>query len=54
MKILVDRLKKILPKLFYEEQGAFVSGRSVSDNIILVQEILHSMHSSSRGRKLMV
>lgn len=52
-KILIGKLKKLLPKLISEEYGAFVSSRSILDNILQVQEILHSMLSSEGGGKLM-
>lgn len=51
--ILVSKLKKFLPKLIIAEQGAFVFGRSISDNNLLVQETLYSMAYSSKGGLLM-
>jgi len=41
-KIMANRLKKILPKLIPENQGGFVRGREILDNIILVQEAIHT------------
>ena len=35
-KIMANRLKKLLPKLILENQGGFVRGRQILDNIILV------------------
>ena len=35
-KIIANRIKKILPKLIPENQGGFVRGRQIIDNIILV------------------
>jgi hypothetical protein len=41
-KIIANRIKKILPVIIPENQGGFVKGRHIVDNIILVQEALHS------------
>jgi hypothetical protein len=41
-KIIANRLKKILPSIIPENQGRFIKGRQLVDNIILVQEVLHS------------
>ena len=51
-KIMANRLKHILPYLILENQGGFVNGRKIQDNIILVQEAIHS--SQKNGDKGMV
>ena len=51
-KIMASRLKYILPYLILKNQGVFVKGRKIWDNIILVQEPIHS--SQKNGDKGMV
>ena len=41
-KIMANRLKKILPKVIPENQGGFIKGRKIQDNILLVQEAIHT------------
>lgn len=47
VKIMVNRLKPLLPKLIAQEQGAFVEGRSILENVLLAQELLHSIERAS-------
>lgn len=42
-KILANRLKLILPRLIGKEQCGFVLGRCPFDNIITIQEVVHSI-----------
>ena len=41
-KVLSLRLKTIIPSLIYPNQGGFIASRHISDNILLVQEVIHS------------
>ena len=41
-KLLANRIKPLLDKLISPSQGGFIKGRHILDNIILVQEAMHS------------
>jgi hypothetical protein len=41
-KIIENRLKNILSKVIYENQGGFMQRIQIVDNIIMVQEYIHS------------
>eukprot|EP00253_Pinus_taeda_P015345 PITA_15345 len=51
-KILANRIKKLLPSLISENQGGFVPKRHITDNVILIQEAIHS--SINRKEKGMI
>lgn len=43
-KLLVSRLKHIMPTLISQNQSAFIKGRSIGDNIMLAQAICKDYH----------
>lgn len=47
-KILVWRLKEVLPHTVAENQTAFISGRHISDNALLAHESFHSLRVNKR------
>lgn len=49
-KVLVNRMRPIMSKLVGPFQNSFLPGRSTMDNVILNQEIMHSMRHK-KGRK---
>ena len=49
---MARKLKNILPYIIPENQGGFIKGRRIWDNIILVQEAIYS--SLKNGEKGMV
>jgi hypothetical protein len=42
-KIIVNRLKEIIPKVVSPYQTGFVPGRNITENIVIAQEMLHNM-----------
>ena len=48
-KLLANRLKAIMPKLFGPSQTSFVLGRHIMENIVIAQEVIHSMRRK-KGR----
>jgi len=47
--VLTNRLKNVLPKCISDNQSAFVPGRSILDNAMVVIEVLHFMKAKTRG-----
>ncbi|KAL4282528.1 hypothetical protein GQ457_16G017950 [Hibiscus cannabinus] len=45
-KVLVNRMKSILPTCISKTQAAFVQGRAITDNILVAHEIVHTLHTS--------
>ncbi|KAK3221963.1 hypothetical protein Dsin_008988 [Dipteronia sinensis] len=46
-KIIVNRIKPCLPDIISPSQSAFMAGRSIGDNILLVQELMRNYHKDA-------
>lgn len=53
-KVIVNRLKPILPKIISPTLASFIPGRQITDNIVIVEEVLHTMRSRAAGKKRMI
>ncbi|XP_075644988.1 uncharacterized protein LOC142615977 [Castanea sativa] len=49
-KVLANRLKAILPQIISENQGAFISKRLITDNILVAFELMHYLDHKKDGR----
>ena len=49
-KTLANRLKKILPSIMSATQSAFVSGRLITNNVLVVFETIHHINQR-KGRE---
>lgn len=49
-KVIANRLKKTLDWVISENQSAFMSGRLISDNVMVAYEIMHFLKRKRRGR----
>nr|XP_010327351.2 uncharacterized protein LOC104649583 [Solanum lycopersicum] len=53
-KILSTRLASILPNIVSDNQSGFVKGRSISENIMLAQKIIHGIKLPKEGRNAVI
>ena len=49
-KVIASRLRSVIMKIIYPNQCSFVPGRQGTDNIIVAQEVIHSMRNR-KGKK---
>ena len=53
-KIVSIKHKPILPPLISSNQSGFVKGRSISENIMLAQEIIHHIKKPNDGSNIII
>jgi hypothetical protein len=51
-KLIANRLKPLLKNIISMEQGGFVEGRQILDDIIVAHETMHSMQNSKKAGML--
>ena len=53
-KVLENRLKRILREVIDESQSAFVSGRSITDNVLVAFETMHCIDQRRKGKEALM
>lgn len=53
-KIIIRRLTSCLNRIISLEQGAFILGRSIFENITLVQEMIHSLNRKTKWKNVVL
>ncbi|CAN1162022.1 LINE-1 retrotransposable element ORF2 protein [Linum perenne] len=53
-KCIANRLKGLMGSLTHPSQTSFVPGRHITDNILIIQEVVHSLSSDKGGKPSMV
>ncbi|KAL2498966.1 Uncharacterized protein Adt_24516 [Abeliophyllum distichum] len=49
MKLMNSRLSTLLPQIISAPQSRFITGRLIGDNVLLAQELLHTLDTKVRG-----
>ena len=53
-KVLANRLKKFLKEVIDESQSAFVSSRSITDNVLVAFETMHCIDQKRKGKEALM
>lgn len=52
-KVIVNRLQTILPQLVGPHQTSFIPGRHITENIVITQEMAHSIRKKTGHKGFM-
>ena len=50
-KVLANRLKVILPQIISENHSVFLSGRLITDNVLVAFELMHYLEHKKEGKE---
>lgn len=53
-RIIHERIKRVLPEIVSHEQAGFVQGRSIVENILLVQEIITEIRKRGKHPNIVI
>ncbi|CAN1120776.1 LINE-1 retrotransposable element ORF2 protein [Linum perenne] len=53
-KCIANRIKNLMSELTHPSQTRFIPGRHITDNILMVQEVVHSLHTLKGKKRYMV
>ncbi|KAH1091030.1 hypothetical protein J1N35_018287 [Gossypium stocksii] len=53
MKVIANRFKVVFFNLIAPEQTGFLVGRNITDNIVIAQEVIHSIKSTQKNKRWM-
>lgn len=49
-KVLTSRLQPFIDRIIGVEHNAFIKGRTISDNVLICHELIHSLKMKKKGR----
>lgn len=52
-KVIINLIKPLLPSLISNTQSSFVPGRQITDNIVIMQEVIHTMKRKQGTKGIM-
>lgn len=53
MKVIANRFKIVFHNIILQEQAGFIADRNITDNVIIAQEVIHSIRSKKQNKNWM-